>query len=270
MPEGPEVKNMMLFLRDNIIDKTLTSVQICKESFAKKTKGFEQIETVLPSKVICCDSKGKCGYIKLENGYCFIFGFGMTGAIKKSTEAKHLSVCFTYGDDNQKIYYSSIRNFGHVWLQKDSDLDLKLSKLGPCILDCEPCQDQNIIKIFRKKNKKAICQVLMDQSVFSGIGNYIKSEILYETKIHPLQKVENIPDDILISLYTSARKIADLSLKCGGKSLYTYESLASQDFELKVYNRTMDPEGRKIIKINTPDKRTTFIVPELQILYELK
>ena len=37
----------------------------------------------------------------------------------------------------------------------------------------------------------------MNQSIISGIGNYIKSESLYKTKISPYNIINDIPDEIL-------------------------------------------------------------------------
>ena len=33
--------------------------------------------------------------------------------------------------------------------------------------------------------RRNICNVLLDQKLFPGVGNYLKSEILYKSEIHP-------------------------------------------------------------------------------------
>ncbi len=38
-----------------------------------------------------------------------------------------------------------------------------------------------------------ICDVLLDQQIFSGVGNIIKNEVLFRTKVHPASIVANIP-----------------------------------------------------------------------------
>ena len=40
---------------------------------------------------------------------------------------------------------------------------------------------------------RMICDVLMDQTIFAGLGNIIKNEILFRTKIHPESAVGAIP-----------------------------------------------------------------------------
>jgi len=38
-----------------------------------------------------------------------------------------------------------------------------------------------------------VCDALMDQQIFSGVGNIIKNEVLFRTRIHPLSRVNNLP-----------------------------------------------------------------------------
>ena len=53
----------------------------------------------------------------------------------------------------------------------------------------------------KKKTKKKlkevpedlICDVLLDQDIFAGVGNIIKNEILYRVRVHPESRVGKIP-----------------------------------------------------------------------------
>ncbi len=40
---------------------------------------------------------------------------------------------------------------------------------------------------------RMICDALMDQDIFAGLGNIIKNEVLYRTRIHPESRVGAIP-----------------------------------------------------------------------------
>lgn len=41
---------------------------------------------------------------------------------------------------------------------------------------------------------KMVCDALLEQNIFSGVGNIIKNEVLYRVKIHPESLVGKIPD----------------------------------------------------------------------------
>jgi endonuclease-8 len=50
-----------------------------------------------------------------------------------------------------------------------------------------------------------VCDALLDQQIFSGVGNIIKNEVLYRIKLHPETKVKFLPGAKLSSLIYEAR-----------------------------------------------------------------
>jgi endonuclease-8 len=50
-----------------------------------------------------------------------------------------------------------------------------------------------------------ICDALLDQQIFSGVGNIIKNEVLYRIKLHPENAIENIPASKLSAVIKEAR-----------------------------------------------------------------
>lgn len=50
-----------------------------------------------------------------------------------------------------------------------------------------------------------VCDVLLDQQIFSGVGNIIKNEVLYRIKLHPENRIKNIPSVKLSALIKEAR-----------------------------------------------------------------
>lgn len=66
----------------------------------------------------------------------------------------------------------------------------------------------NAKKAFAKLQElpdKMICNVLLEQDIFSGVGNIIKNEILYRTKIHPEALTGTIPEKKLKELIKETR-----------------------------------------------------------------
>ena len=57
-----------------------------------------------------------------------------------------------------------------------------------------------------------ICDALLDQTIFSGVGNIIKNEVLFRMRIHPLNKVGNIPSRRLKTLVDDTRTYSFLFL----------------------------------------------------------
>lgn len=64
-------------------------------------------------------------------------------------------------------------------------------------------------KSARKKLKNApntmVCDALLDQQIFSGVGNIIKNEVLYRIKVHPENRIRAVPPVKLSALIKEAR-----------------------------------------------------------------
>ena len=58
----------------------------------------------------------------------------------------------------------------------------------------------------RKYDKKYLVWAMMEQKIISGIGNYLKSEILYQSRISPHVLIHDLPDDKLRELSFRTRR----------------------------------------------------------------
>ena len=50
-----------------------------------------------------------------------------------------------------------------------------------------------------------VCDALLDQNVFAGVGNIIKNEVLFRIRLHPLARVGDLPPRKLAQLVDEAR-----------------------------------------------------------------
>ena len=55
------------------------------------------------------------------------------------------------------------------------------------------------------------CDALLDQDIFSGVGNIIKNEVLFRIRVHPLSTVGALPAPKLRQLVDEARHTASIS-----------------------------------------------------------
>lgn len=51
----------------------------------------------------------------------------------------------------------------------------------------------NALEKILQKPKQLLCDALMDQHTFSGVGNIIKNEVMYSAKLHPENIIADIP-----------------------------------------------------------------------------
>jgi endonuclease-8 len=61
-------------------------------------------------------------------------------------------------------------------------------------------------KRLRAQPDTLACDALLDQSLFSGVGNIIKNEVLFRIRVHPLSRVSALPAPKLQALVREARQ----------------------------------------------------------------
>jgi formamidopyrimidine-DNA glycosylase len=108
----------------------------------------------------------------------------------------------------------------------------------------------------------------MNQSLFAGVGNYIKCEMLYRCRISPHRLVQDLTQDEICQLWNWGKLIMRASYDQGGASIRNYRQVNGETggftFEFEVYAQKQDPNGNTVVREETLDGRTTHWVPEVQ------
>lgn len=267
MPEGPEVKVITTELNQHLENSILKEFVVLGGRFIKTPiENIDTFQSNLPLKINSVNCKGKFIWFDLENNWSIWNTLGMSGGWKQIKE-KHSHIKIT--TDNLDLWFTDTRRFGTIKISNNpSELKKKLESIGPDMLSDSEFSETDFIKIMRKYNKKELPKILMEQKIVSGIGNYIKAEALYESKISPLRKIEDISDSELKTLFKSIRSIITKSYKCNGATIKNYSDLANNlgeyCFNFKVYNQNKDVNGYNVLKTKTNDGRTTHWVSEIQ------
>lgn len=164
------------------------------------------------------------------------------------------------------VWFEDQRHFGTLeFAVNKQDLDQRLSDIGPDLLNNPPSREQ-FQKCLSRSPGKQIVQVLMDQSYVSGIGNYLKSETLYRSRISPFRTVNSLDDEDFDRLYRVALDTIRSAYESKGMTRATYRDIygVSGTFVCQVYDLETDPEGNTIQIVKLKDGRSTYWVPEIQ------
>lgn len=205
MSEIVEVRLTVEYLNNALKGKKITDWIFSGGNYTEEyPEGYIEFDASLPLMVKNVESKGKLIYFTLTNDdedkYFYIMhSLMMSGRWQKN----HDEYCkwFVEVDDGKTLWFRDPRAFATVKFTSHIDvLHDKLGKLGPDIMSSEFS-----LPIFRELVKKYstrnICSFLMDQSIISGCGKYIKSEVLYDAKISPLRKMSSLSDNDIDLLY---------------------------------------------------------------------
>ena len=266
MPEGPEVKIVSDYLNKELKNQIITSFEYCSAPYkVKYSELIHELNKLVPlnfDKVFCI---GKTSFIKLSNDKYFSYHLGMTGSW--STEKfkhAHLKV-----DTKQKksIYFHDIRRFGNIKLISQKDLEKKYFCEGD-FLNFNTDLNTYTNRLHKTiKSDIEVCKILLNQKYFCGVGNYLKSEILYYANIHPHTKWQALEKDDIYNICKYTQKVILEAYKKGGAELRDFKNPDKESkLKLESYGQKQDSKGREIINDITKDNRRSYWCPEIQII----
>lgn len=240
--EGPGVK--VISERLKVLEK-----KIIKE-VKGNTKKFN-IHLLKNRKILKVFHYGKNLLFKIEKlGYLRIH-FLMYGSYSINKQIKNeRALRLMIDTGNYKIYfYNSIVEILERFNFKAQDILSSNFSIKKAI---------NILKSY----KGYICDALLEQEMFPGIGNIIKVEALYRTKIHPLSTAERIPEDKLKTLIKEARNFSFLfyDIRKGGKLLRDYTWCYGK-------KKCLYCQDKIIRRITGNKRRFSYYCPNCQVLY---
>ena len=243
MPEGPEVKKIV-----NILNAKYANEIITHFAFTDKLKTNVKDEYQLPLTIVKIFSHGKrviFHTIQHNNlPFYIVSSLGLKGEwVNQQTKNTKLTLDFK---SNISINYNDGINYGFVdFMSQKSYQERILDTLGPCIINNMP-DEKTWLNLFRKRPRKNICAALLDQNIVSGIGNYIKSECLYDSKVDPNKKIKALKDLELLNLRKSVIMIT-----------------TEKSYIFQVYKRNTDNNNYQVIK-KKYSGRVTYYVKEIQ------
>jgi len=163
-------------------------------------------------------------------------------------------------DDGLEFSFTDKRRFARVRLFEDPETVPPISELGPDAL-FEPMSVDNFLDSLGRK-KIGIKALLLDQSFISGIGNWIADEVLYQSRIHPLQIASNLSRESCEALHQSIQEVVKYAVEVDADlERFPKEWL----FHHRWGKKPGTVNGKKIEFI-TAGGRTTAYVPQLQKL----
>lgn len=270
MPERSEVAVISDQLNNELKDKILESV--CVD---EKSKYYNKLDTPTGTpKINLVYSKGKRLIFSLDNSEYITMSLGLEGNFSISQEElfnrnKHTNMWFKIKNGNTYfyIYYSDSRHFGNYKVcRNDAELKKSLKDIGPDLLTDEVTLEQYTEKIKKRRIQNIeICKFLMNQKYFSGIGNYLKSDILYLCGIHPSTILKDLTDQNISDLLENSIMLIKKTYAENGATIKSYRDLYGNpgNYKTLIYGRKTTDKKEKVIKEVFSDKRASYYVSNL-------
>jgi len=271
MPEGPEVATIVDNLNKVLSGSIIQSITINSKSRYFGSDVWSPPNT--PFRVTKVTKKGKNIFFHLSDAgnYEYLYSHLIMTGKWLWNEGNASGIVFTIriGEEIKKLYYDDVRKWGHlVWMNKEQ-YESKIKTIGPDLLAGEVTPEiwTKAITNTRIKTKK-VCEFLMEQNRISGIGNYLKSEILYRAGIKPDRMLCNLTKKEIGLLYKVSVDTINESYKKGGLTISDYLTPDGKkgNFNILVYGRKgkKDVNGYTILCTVFHNKRSTYWVEEIQ------
>jgi len=214
-----------------------------------------QMERLQGQKVLEVFSWGKNLFLQFPE-FSLKVHFLMFGSYRFNEERKGVipRLSLVFSQDTLNLYNCSVKILSNSDVEKLYDKELDIMS--------ENWNLTKVISLVSNLSEAFICDVLLDQNVFAGVGNIIKNEALFMSEVHPLSVVEKIPKKKLENVANEARKF----------SLSFYRAVKKGDSirsKLSIYGKKKCPlcEGKVLFKRTGKTKRISYFCPSHQRLY---
>ncbi|QSS99998.1 endonuclease VIII [Pontibacillus sp. ALD_SL1] len=263
MPEGPEIRRAA-----DEVEKALQASMVLEVSFAFEV--LQEYESLFAnSEVVRVDTKGKAMLIRFNNGYTIYSHNQLYGKwyVRKSYNYPKTNRQLRLAIHNEKksaLLYSA----SDIEVLRDEEVDFHpfISKVGPDLLN-EHVTVKDLTERFTSNRfcKRKWTSLLLDQAFLAGIGNYLRSEILFVAGIHPELRPIDCTTHQIEKAAEAVITLMDRSYKTGGITVDAHlaERLKAKgekrsQYRHFVFNREGKPcrvDGTEIRKITAASRR---------------
>ncbi len=217
MPEGPEIRLAADKLEQALRHHAIEAFDLSHPSISDAAHAFQDHE------VSAIECRGKALLTHLSSGYTLyshnqLYGvWHVTPRGKPVRTNRNLRLAIHTREHSAWLYSATDIS---LWKTKDIEQHPFLQRLGPDVL--APSTDADLIyAILRGKtcSNRQLASLYLDQGFVAGLGNYLRSEILFFSGVNPSDKPRHLDDAQASLLANNTIKISQRSYRTSGVTL---------------------------------------------------
>ncbi|KXA96213.1 hypothetical protein AKJ39_04910, partial [candidate division MSBL1 archaeon SCGC-AAA259J03] len=206
MPELPEIENAKRYFNRTSLNREIENIEVKTPQILNGTSEKELRKAIQGRKFSEGKRHGKYLLAGLENGPWLVLHFGMSGDlkfVKPDEEKPPYTKMLIYFSDGSHLAYTSIRKFGNIALTPTLQEFIERKSLGPDALNLDFETFGEIIS----NRRGTIKYTLMNQKIIAGLGNLYTDEILFQTRIHPRAKSNELDKETRRKLFSNLKAV---------------------------------------------------------------
>lgn len=222
MPELPEVEYARKQAQNALVGKVVAKVECADDDIVfDGVKPQAVAQHLKGQEILATHRRGKYMWFELNKKPFPMFHFGMTGRfhvqgeapIKLETGPKvdetHWPPRFTKIEiimkDDTRLVMTNSRRLGRIRLLESPLEDGPIAKLGfDPLLDMPSKTEFEALVRVRKTTLKGL---LLNQAFAAGVGNWIADEVLYQARLSPTRRSNELGPDEIGKLHSALKKI---------------------------------------------------------------
>jgi formamidopyrimidine-DNA glycosylase len=193
MPELPEVETARRRVEHHFVGRRIVAVATVPDRIVYDGVSPRRFaEALRGRRVDAVRRKGKHLWMELDRRPWPLFHFGMSGSfeIYRDGARPRFWRLELVADDGTRLAMPDPRRFGRIRLQQHPEREHPLASLGFDALDGLPPVPTLLALLGRRA--APVKSVLLDQSLFAGVGNWIADEALYQAGLDPRRPASSL------------------------------------------------------------------------------
>jgi formamidopyrimidine-DNA glycosylase len=142
---------------------------------------------------------------------------GMSGrlsvAVARTSPGKHDHLVLF--QEERSLVYSDPRMFGRIRFASGKEVPEWWRNLPPAVIS-PSFTDALLREQLHLRRRSPVKAVLLDQTLFPGVGNWMADEITWQVKVHPAARTGDLSDSQQHDLWRASRTICRTALKTIG------------------------------------------------------
>jgi formamidopyrimidine-DNA glycosylase len=187
MPELPDVETARRRAEKALVGRRITEVAVTRDPIVYDGVAPSRFAAALSGRrILAVRRRGKHLWMELDSRPWPLFHFGMTGAFevyRDGTPRPRFWKVEIAVEGGTRLAMSDPRRLGRIRLRRSPETEDPLARLGFDILEGLPPATELAALLARRRGP--VKAVLLDQSLFAGVGNWIADEALYQAAIDP-------------------------------------------------------------------------------------
>jgi formamidopyrimidine-DNA glycosylase len=211
MPELPDVEHFTRRFARHAVGRRVAEILVTDPGILRNVTGPELDRALRGHRFDQPHRRGKWLIAGTDGSATMLLHFGMTGDISWAPDrsGRHRHDRMIVLLDRGELRYRDMRKFGGVWLASGPDeIDGLLDQLGP---DAMAVEREEFLEQLETR-RGGIKAALLDQSFVAGIGNLIADEALWQARVHPARRIDDLSRHERVVLFRALRSVLERTI----------------------------------------------------------